>query len=67
MTEQKTIVAARPECMNGQLVVLVIFEDGDWTYWNADSHKDVQAIVDLVGSTVEIETQVKAAISPTLH
>ena len=67
MTEQKTIVAARPECTNGQLVVLVIFEDGDWTYWTADSHKDVQAIVDLVGSTVEVETPMREAISPTVH
>jgi VCBS repeat-containing protein len=67
MTEQKTIVAARPECMNGQLVVLVIFEDGDWTYWTAESHKDVQAIVDLVGCTLEIETPIREAISATLH
>jgi len=67
MTEEKTIRAATPQILNGQLVVVIVFTDGEWTLWAADSHKDVQAIINLVGSTVEFGTQTEMPISGTLH
>jgi VCBS repeat-containing protein len=66
MTQEKTICAATPKLLDGQLVVLIVFTDGDWMYWNAESHKDVQALLNLVGSKVEIETDL-VPFSGTVH
>lgn len=55
MSEFKVIQSAQEvEVSSGQRAMLVVFEDGDWTWWYVEGNEAAQAVRDLVGETVEV-------------
>jgi hypothetical protein len=69
MYDYKKIIAVRPASGGGdELVALVVFHDGGWTFWRVDDPAELNTLMGMVGATVQIhETFTPESGPPTIH